>query len=295
MAHPVAGAQLPAGVDGPDRPGRTITRSTFGLDLVPDIDAYRLCERTLEYAPPFFVPTFTAFWLLEVISGRPLYPIQYLLIRAALSLFMVLELALSEHLGFGVSYAIASAAVVGLIVYYASAVLGSRLRPCLVGPGLAVLYAFHFVVLRNEDYALLLGSLLFFGTLAAVMSLTRRVDWYATGRPSAGGGTRQSRASLARREARGACRGARRSGRRSLSRRPWPRTPLPTASPAARAALDSRMAFASDWSNRWIAGSSSWIRYSNWSRNSSSDMCAVAAKRASSCSSSKSSRRRRIM
>ena len=61
-------------------------------------------------------------------------------------------------------------------------------RMSFVGAGLAVLYAFHFVVLRNEDYALLLGSLLFFGALAAVMSVTRRIDWYATGRPGAGGG-----------------------------------------------------------------------------------------------------------
>lgn len=167
-------------------PATTIDRSAFGLDLVPEIDAYRLCERTVKYALLFFVLTFTAFWLLEVMSGRPLHPIQYLLIGAALCLFMLLELALSEHLGFGVSYAIASAAVVGLIVHYASAVLGSRVRAWLVGAGLAVLYAFHFVVLRNEDYALLLGSLVFFGTLAAVMSVTRRIDWYAAGRPGAG-------------------------------------------------------------------------------------------------------------
>ena len=56
--------------------------------------------------------------------------------------------------------------------------LGSRIRAAGVGLGLALLYAFHYVVLRNEDYALLLGSLLLFVTLAAVMALTRRVNWY---------------------------------------------------------------------------------------------------------------------
>jgi inner membrane protein len=157
---------------------KAISASEFGLDLDSDLDAYRLCERTLKYALLFFVLTFTAFWLLEVLGGRPLHPIHYLLIGAALSLFLVLELALSEHVGFGASYAIASAAVVGLIVFYASAVLGSRVRAAGVGLGLALLYGFHYVVLRNEDYALLLGSLLLFVTLAAVMVLTRRVNWY---------------------------------------------------------------------------------------------------------------------
>lgn len=159
----------------------TIHRSAFGLDLVPALDAYRLCERTVKYALLFFVLTFTAFWLLEVLGGRPLHPIQYLLIGAALCLFMMLELSLSEHVGFGLAYAIASVAVVGLIVHYAASVLGSMRRALLVGGGLALLYAFHFVVLRNEDYALLLGSLLFFATLAAVMTVTRRIDWYAGG------------------------------------------------------------------------------------------------------------------
>lgn len=184
---PSIGRNFPQVWKGESGPGEAIRASAFGLDLVPELDAYRLCARTLKYALLFFVLTFTAFWLLEVMSGKPLHPIQYLLIGAALCLFLLLELALSEHLGFGVAYAIASAAVVGLIVHYASAVLGSRTRAWLVGGGLAVLYAFHFVVLRNEDYALLLGSLLFFGALAAVMSLTRRIDWYGAG-PGAGRG-----------------------------------------------------------------------------------------------------------
>ncbi len=159
-----------------------IQRSAFGVDLVPAIDAYRLCERTVKYELLFFVLTFTAFWLLEVLGGRLLHPIQYVLMGAALCLFLMLELSLSEHLGFGGAYALASVAVVGLIAFYASAVLGSRLRAALVGAGLGLLYACHYVVLRNEDYALLLGSLLFFGALVAVMAATRRINWYGTAR-----------------------------------------------------------------------------------------------------------------
>lgn len=158
----------------------------FGVQFASSIDAYRLCDRTVKYVGLFFILTFTAFWMLELLGGRPLHPVQYGLIGAALVLFLMLELSLSEHIGFGPSYAIASLAVVALIVYYASAALGSMARALFVGLALGLLYAFHYVVLRNEDYALLLGTLLLFATLAAVMGVTRRLPWY--GPPSGADG-----------------------------------------------------------------------------------------------------------
>jgi len=42
-----------------------------------------------------------------------------------------------------------------------------------------------YVLLLSEDYALLLGSLLLFAVLGAVMIMTRRVDWYRVGEPTA--------------------------------------------------------------------------------------------------------------
>ncbi len=176
---PSLGRNYPQAWTDSETVGHAIPASAFGLDLGSEIDAYHLCERTLKYALLFLVLTFTAFWLLEVLGRRKLHVIHYMLIGAVLSVFMVLELALAEQIGFGLSYALASAAVVALIVYYASSVLGSRVRAALVGLGLSLLYAFHYVVLRNEDYALLLGSLLLFGMLATVMILTRRVNWSA--------------------------------------------------------------------------------------------------------------------
>lgn len=159
-------------------PQDKIRQSSFGLDLFSDVDTYRMCERTTKYAALFFILTFTSFWLLEVLGGRPIHPIQYALVAATLCMFMLLELSLSEHVGFGWSYLLASAAVVALIIHYAAAALGSMRRGVLVGGGLGLLYLFHYFVLRNEDYALLLGSLLLFGTLAAVMVVTRRINWY---------------------------------------------------------------------------------------------------------------------
>ncbi|MGK9939443.1 inner membrane CreD family protein, partial [Salmonella enterica subsp. enterica] len=62
-----------------------------------------------------------------------------------------------------------------------SAVLRSAARGAGFAAMLAALYAALYGLLLSEDYALLLGSLLLFAVLAALMVLTRRVDWYRLG------------------------------------------------------------------------------------------------------------------
>jgi inner membrane protein len=174
---PALGRKYPQAWTDAGEMAKLIPASAFGLDLAPEVGLYRLCERTTKYALLFFILTFTSLWLLEVLGGRPLHAVHYVLIGAALSIFQLLELALSEHVGFGPAYALATGAVVGVITHYAGAVLGSARRAAGVGIGLAALYGFHYIVLRNEDYALLLGSLLLFVMLAVVMATTRRLQW----------------------------------------------------------------------------------------------------------------------
>jgi inner membrane protein len=48
-----------------------------------------------------------------------------------------------------------------------------------VGGAIAVIYALLYVLIRSEDYALLIGSIVLFAVLAIVMISTRRVQWYA--------------------------------------------------------------------------------------------------------------------
>jgi inner membrane protein len=69
------------------------------------------------------------------------------------------------------AYLAAASACVGLLTWY--------LRHLLAGVLFGVLYAALYVLLQSEEHALLLGSLLVFGMLAAVMLLTRRLDWAA--------------------------------------------------------------------------------------------------------------------
>ncbi|HUG41308.1 MAG TPA: cell envelope integrity protein CreD, partial [Longimicrobiales bacterium] len=166
---------------------RAIEASRFGVELVSGVDHYRMAERSVKYAAMFILLTFAAVWLVEVLAGVRVHPIQYLLLGAALCVFYLLELSLSEHLGFPVAYALASVAIVGMVASYSRVVLRRTGRAAVVGGGVALLYGYLYTLLMNEDYALLIGSVGLFLILGAVMFATRRVDWFAVGAERAAG------------------------------------------------------------------------------------------------------------
>jgi inner membrane protein len=107
---------------------------------------------------------------------------QYLLVGLSLATFYLLLLALSEHLGFAVSYAVAAAALVALIATYIAGATNNRKAAWSMGAALAACYGVLYVILLSEDYALLFGSLLLFVILAGLMLATRRLDWSKVGR-----------------------------------------------------------------------------------------------------------------
>jgi inner membrane protein len=153
----------------------------FGVSFVDPVDQYLKTDRAIKYALLFISLTFAGFFLFEVLRKLSVHPIQYALVGAALALFYLLLLSLSEHVGFGVAYLLSSTACVGLIGFYVGSVLRSALRGLGFASALTLLYATLYGLLGADDYALLMGSILLFAVLAAVMILTRRVDWFALG------------------------------------------------------------------------------------------------------------------
>ena len=155
--------------------------AAFGVSLIQTVDVYQQSYRALRYGLMIVMLTFAMFLLFELLAGLRVHPVQYGLVGIALSLFFILLLAFAEHMAFGVAYAIAAAACVGLITCYVRYVLGSWARAAGLGAVLTALYGALFLVLGSEDYALLTGALLVFCALAAFMLLTRRLDWYQVG------------------------------------------------------------------------------------------------------------------
>lgn len=147
------------------------------ISLIQPIDLYSQVNRATKYGFLFIGFTFLALLMFDVIGGVRVSGVEYLLTGAALVLFFVLLLAFAELIGFTPAYVVAAGAIAGLNTAYCAAVLASWRRAAFIGGLLAGLYGVLYILLSLEAFSLLIGSLLLFIALAAVMYVTRRIDW----------------------------------------------------------------------------------------------------------------------
>jgi inner membrane protein len=147
------------------------------VNLVQPVDLYDQVSRAAKYGFLFIGFTFLAFLMFDVIGGVKVSGVEYLLVGVGLILFFVLLLAFAEVVGFMFAYLIASVAIIGLIGTYSAAILKSRRRAGYIAGLLTALYAVLYILLSLEVYSLLIGSVMLFAALAAVMYVTRNLDW----------------------------------------------------------------------------------------------------------------------
>jgi inner membrane protein len=172
---------LIAGADFCHRAGSDAERclETFSVSFMDPVNAYSLSDRAIKYGLLFVVLTFVAVGLVEAMRKLRVHPIQYLLVGLALSLFFLLLLSLSEHLSFGLSYALAASACSLLLSMYGRYMLQGWGPGLGFGAGIASLFGSLYLLLQMEQTALVIGAVMLFAVLAGVMILTRNVDWYA--------------------------------------------------------------------------------------------------------------------
>ena len=168
-------------------PGATLTGSAFGVELYDPVDVYQRNYRAIHYAVLFIALTFLCLFLWEQVSKRRLHAMQYLLIGLALATFYLLLIALSEHMGFGLAYGVAALAQVVVLGVYLVGAMRARLAGSLAAAGIAGVYGALYLLVLSEQYALLLGAVFLFVILAAVLWITRRVDWHAMTREMVSG------------------------------------------------------------------------------------------------------------
>ncbi len=144
------------------------------------MNVYALSYRATEYAFLFVLFTFGALALTEAIAGVRLHVIQYTLTGSAIAVFFLLLIALSEHIAFSVAYVSAATACVLLLTFYLRHPLGNTRRTLTFFGLFVALYASLYALLKSEDNALLMGSLMVFLLLAFTMVATRKVDWGRT-------------------------------------------------------------------------------------------------------------------
>ncbi len=150
----------------------------FGVDFIEPVNSYRMTDRSIKYQILFLALTFITLWLFEVLAGLRLHPLQYLLVGSGMCLFYLLVLSLAEHIGFLKAYVIAASSIILLQGGYCMAILRSARRAMVISTFIALLYSYLYTLLIKQDYALLAGAIGMFLLLAAVMFLTRKIDWY---------------------------------------------------------------------------------------------------------------------
>ena len=155
----------------------SLTVHSFGSDLFIPVNGYQKTMRSIKYAILCILLTFTAFFLIETTNKKSVHPVQYALIGFALILFYTLLLSFSEYTGFNTAYAIAAFATVALITWFVKGLLGSMKLSMLLSFVLIIMYSYVFTILQLQDYALLLGSIGLFLTLAIVMYFSRKIQW----------------------------------------------------------------------------------------------------------------------
>lgn len=111
-----------------------------------------------------------------------IHPLQYCMLGAAIQIFYLLLVSMSEFLPFGIAYFISALMILMLIGAYTYFVLTKakgKVFSILIVILMAILYAFLYVLLLLQDFALLLGSFGMFIIIAAIMYVTKDVEWYS--------------------------------------------------------------------------------------------------------------------
>lgn len=158
-----------------------VHNANFGLKLMVPTDNYLKSDRAIKYALLFISLTFLIYFFMELLNGIYIHPFQYILIGFALSLFYILLISISEHLNFNTAYVISTVMTITLIYWYSKSVLKENKLALLVGSTLFILYAFIFIIIQMEDFALLIGSLGLFVILTIVMHYSKKIDWKGLG------------------------------------------------------------------------------------------------------------------
>lgn len=141
----------------------------IGSKFLVGVDRYRKVSRSLKFAFIIIVLTFISLFFTEVIIRQPIPLFNCFLIGAALVMFYLLLLSFVEFTSFGVAYLVASFMTIALIGGYMWRMLASLRTGLTIASILTLIYACCYVMLCLGRYALALGSLILFASLAAMM------------------------------------------------------------------------------------------------------------------------------
>lgn len=149
----------------------------FGVKLRLPVDQYQKTMRTSKYALLIIMLTFISLFLTEVIRKQRIHIFNYVLIGIAMIIYYSLLLSFSEQVGYNYAYLIASASTIALVSVFIASLLKNKMAALLFAFILSVFYAFIFVIIQLEDFALIIGSIALFAVVAILMYFSRKINW----------------------------------------------------------------------------------------------------------------------
>jgi len=157
---------------------KNLSGSDFGVELLIPVEQYQKSMRTSKYGILIILLTFVSLFLVEISQRIKIHPFQYILMGAALIVYYTLLLSLSEQVGYNGSYVISSVATVALLTLYSASFLKPKKLVGLFSNLLLAFYSFIYVIIIQQDFSLLTGSIGLFVVISALMYLTRKINWY---------------------------------------------------------------------------------------------------------------------
>lgn len=159
------------------RASNEISLSEVSADtmLFEPITHYSKVKRSVKYGILFICLTFLALFIFDLKKHVNFSLIQYCLVGASLSLFYLLLLSLSEHIGFLAAYLLAALTAVISITSYVGFAARSKKSAMLMAGLLTSLYSVLYSILQLEQFALLTGTLFLVLIMLGLMYATRHL------------------------------------------------------------------------------------------------------------------------
>jgi inner membrane protein len=151
-----------------------------GVELQEAVPTYAMVDRAAKYGLFFLALAYLTLFLFETLSRVRIHLVQYGLVGLSVSLFALLLISIAEPLGFAAAYSISATAVVLQASLYTLSVVRRARLAGIFAAVLGALFAFIYVVLSLDSYALLAGTVALFAILSVLMAVTRHINWGAS-------------------------------------------------------------------------------------------------------------------
>lgn len=156
--------------------GNDIEKERLSIAFYQGVNEYRLIDRMMKYGYLFIVLTFLVLFLCELASKKNVILLQYAILGASLVVFYLMLLSFSEHIGFNLAYLFSSLAIIIPISLYTLSIMGEKRFAVVMAMVLFILYLCLFIMLKQDEYALLIGTFIAMFAIYAAMYFTRNLN-----------------------------------------------------------------------------------------------------------------------